>query len=230
MANVYEKLQACRVALQSAGLKKSGKNTFAGYDYFELGDFLPAVNRLFAEHKLFSHVSFTHELATLTIINSEKPDEQIVFTSPMAEAKLKAAHEIQNLGAVETYQRRYLYTMALEIVEQDALDATHGTDRPGNQTRGQNAQRPERTGTQANAGGHPQQQPLRSVSQQGGWQISDAQRKRLFAIAKSAGVDNDGVRGLLVTVSGQDSTSKLTRDEYDTICEMLESQAQSQTA
>lgn len=62
------------------------------------------------------------------------------------------------------------------------------------------------------------------------WEMTLPQRKRLFALAKAANVDNDGVKALLVNVSGQDSTSKLTRDQYDTVCEMLESQAQSQTA
>ena len=39
---------------------------------------------------------------------------------------MKGAHAIQNLGAVETYQRRYLYLAAFEIVENDGLDATLG--------------------------------------------------------------------------------------------------------
>lgn len=127
--NVYEKLQTARVRLQSTAIQKTGENKFAGYFYFELGDFLPEINTIFADLKLFSAISFTNELATLTIINSEKPDEQIIFTSPMAEATLKGCHPIQNLGASETYSRRYLYTTALEIVEQDALDRTTGKDR-----------------------------------------------------------------------------------------------------
>jgi hypothetical protein len=45
----------------------------------------------------------------------------------MAEANLKGTHPIQNLGAVETYQRRYLWMTAMEIVEHDALDATTGS-------------------------------------------------------------------------------------------------------
>ena len=48
----------------------------------------------------------------------------VVVTSPMVEANLKGAHAIQNLGAVETYQRRYLWMTAMEIVEHDALDSS----------------------------------------------------------------------------------------------------------
>lgn len=126
--NVYSKLQKCRVDLAAMNIKKSGENKFAGYDYFELGDFMVPINIMFAEVGLFGHVSFTPEVASLTIINTEKPDETILFTSPMAAANLKGCHDIQNMGAVETYQRRYLYVMALEIVEKDALDSTTGKD------------------------------------------------------------------------------------------------------
>jgi len=44
----------------------------------------------------------------------------------MGSAALKGCHEVQNIGAVETYQRRYLWVAALEIVEHDALDKTTG--------------------------------------------------------------------------------------------------------
>ncbi len=126
--NVYEKLQKVRVELQGKNLKKSGKNKHANYGYYELGDFLPMINKLFLENKLFSQISFTAETATLIIVDTEKPESCIEFTSPMAEAKLPACHPIQNIGAVQTYQRRYLYMTALEIVEHDALDATAGEE------------------------------------------------------------------------------------------------------
>ena len=124
--NIYEKLNKCRIELQTMNLKKSGQNKFAGYYYYELGDFLPVINELFNGNKLFSHVSFGTELATLTIVNTDKPEEMVVFESPMSSAALKGCHEVQNLGAVQTYLRRYLYTVALEIVEHDALDAVTG--------------------------------------------------------------------------------------------------------
>lgn len=124
--NVYEKIQQVRVDLQNLGLNKSGKNKFAGYTYFELSDFLPSINQLCKDHKLMTHISFTREEATLTIINAEAPDEKVIYTSPMYEAVLKGAHPIQNAGAVITYQRRYLMMIAFEIVECDALDSTQG--------------------------------------------------------------------------------------------------------
>ena len=123
--NVYKKLQAARVALQGTALKKSGNNKFAGYNYFELGDFLPTINDLFHTAGLCSVVSFGPELATLRVIDTED-GSSVEFTSPMGSASLKGCHEVQNIGAVETYQRRYLYVTALEIVEHDALEAVTG--------------------------------------------------------------------------------------------------------
>jgi predicted aldo/keto reductase-like oxidoreductase len=35
MSNVFEKLQQARVQLQNEKLKKSGKNAYAGFSYFE---------------------------------------------------------------------------------------------------------------------------------------------------------------------------------------------------
>jgi hypothetical protein len=120
---VYEKLQKARIKLQNTALKKSGYNKFAEYKYFELGDFLPAIQSIFSELKLCPVVSFGTELATLRIIDTENGG-CITFTSPMAQANLKGCHPIQNLGAVETYSRRYLYVTALEIVEHDAIDSS----------------------------------------------------------------------------------------------------------
>lgn len=131
--NIYEKLQEMRVELQNMDLKKSGQNKFAGYTYYQLSDVLPYINQLMQKHKVTSIVSFEPEKAILTLINTEKPDESIQFVSPMASASLKGAHEIQNLGAVETYQRRYLYMTAFEIVEADVLDATQGKEPPAQQ-------------------------------------------------------------------------------------------------
>lgn len=115
------------MTLQATKLNKSGQNKFAGYTYFELGDFLPTVNQIFSDLGLCGIVSYGTDLATLTITDVED-FSYITITSPMAEANLKGCHPIQNLGAVETYTRRYLWVTALEIVEHDALDATTGKE------------------------------------------------------------------------------------------------------
>lgn len=120
---VHLKLMRSRLMLQDKQLKKSGHNKFAGYSYFELGDFIPTINEIFFEVGLCGVVSYDAEIASLTITDVED-GTSIVITSPMADANLKGCHPIQNLGAVETYTRRYLWVTAMEIVEHDALDSS----------------------------------------------------------------------------------------------------------
>jgi hypothetical protein len=120
---VHKKLMQARMLLQNAPLKKSGHNKFAGYSYFELGDFIPTINAIFNEIGLCGVVSYDTEIASLTITDTDD-GTSLVITSPMADANLKGCHPIQNLGAVETYTRRYLWVTAMEIVEHDALDSS----------------------------------------------------------------------------------------------------------
>jgi hypothetical protein len=120
---VYAKLQKCRVELQNMELKKSGHNKFAGYRYFELGDFLPAVNTLFDIYGLAYSLQFDREMATMFIIDVDT-GSSIKFTCPMEQAILKGCMPVQNLGASITYITRYLLVMALAISEHDAVDAS----------------------------------------------------------------------------------------------------------
>jgi len=129
--SVYKKLQKARMILQNTKLSKSGKNKFAGYEYFELGDFLPQIQAICEDIGLCGVVSFDQTMAYLTIYDVDGTDKGfLTFTSPMSSAALKGCHDVQNLGAVQTYLRRYLWTNAFEIVEHDALDATTGAVEP----------------------------------------------------------------------------------------------------
>lgn len=122
---VHKKLMQARVKLHATQIKKSGWNAFSEYAYFELGDFLVPALKIFNEVGLCGVVSFTADTASLTITDTDSDaGGQIVITSPMGSAKLKACHEVQNIGAVETFQRRYLWATALEVTEHDALDSS----------------------------------------------------------------------------------------------------------
>lgn len=124
--NIYEKLQRARVLLQKKNLKKSGENKFAKFKYYELSDFIPAVNEIFAELRICSHFNLLENTAELTIFNSENLEERITFTIPTAECPVKGCTAIQALGGLNTYCRRYLYLNALEIVESDMFDSKAG--------------------------------------------------------------------------------------------------------
>jgi len=127
--SVHKKLMQARVKLLSVDMKKSGQNKFAGYSYFELGDFIPHVQNIFNELGLCGVVTFNTEYAQLCITDTDD-GTVIVITSPMAEANLKGAHPIQNLGAVLSYQRRYLWMAAMELVEGDAVDSAPPVEAP----------------------------------------------------------------------------------------------------
>lgn len=125
--SALSKLNEARKLFHASKLEKTGHNKFAGYKYFELGDFLVPALKNFESLKLSSVVSFGIELATMTITDLED-NTFVCITSPMSTAALKACHEVQNLGAVQTYIRRYLWVAALEIVEHDAIDASEGAE------------------------------------------------------------------------------------------------------
>ena len=129
--SIYKKIQIVKQKLLEANLKKSGENRFAGFKYYELGDFTPQIINLCNEVGLFTKVTFDNEKATLIIINSDKPDQKEEYTSPMRDLELKGCNQIQALGGVETYSRRYLYMSAFDIIENDMFDLQSGTQSNG---------------------------------------------------------------------------------------------------
>jgi hypothetical protein len=120
---VFSKLQKARLTLVQSSLKKSGKNAFAKYEYFELGDFIPRIHEIFNEIGLCGVFTFTDGQAFLTIHDTDKDGASIVFATPMVMAENSKGQAIQNLGSTHTYLRRYLWLMAMEIVEHDTVDA-----------------------------------------------------------------------------------------------------------
>ncbi len=124
--NLFEKLQNVRIELANSNLKMTGKNSFAKYEYFELADFTKTLNELMLKYRMTAIPSFTSETASLTAINFDNTEERFTITSPFSKADLKGCHDVQMVGAVETYQRRYLYQAMFDIAENDSLNATQG--------------------------------------------------------------------------------------------------------
>jgi hypothetical protein len=120
--SVYRKLQAARAEFLLTPIKKSGKNKFAGFEYFELSDFIPAVSKIFDIAGLCGVVRFTDTEASLTVYDADG-DGSIVFTSPLVLAENAKGQLIQSMGSTHTYFRRYLWLLAMDIVEVDLVDA-----------------------------------------------------------------------------------------------------------
>lgn len=129
LLNVYQKLLVARDRFLEASVKKTGINRYAEFKYFTLEDIVPVKIQIFKDLGLVDLVSFGPEdIATLTLVNIDDPSEHITFTSPTAPDESLIKNPIQKLGAVETYVRRYLYMLALDIVEEDVIDETSGKD------------------------------------------------------------------------------------------------------
>lgn len=132
--NVYEKLIKARLEFLKANVKKTGINRFAEFKYYELADIVPPATKIFEDLGLVFITTFSETSAIGTLYNTENFEEYITFNSPIRELSVISAtgknkmNELQGLGAEQTYQRRYLYMMCLDIVEADTFDATSGED------------------------------------------------------------------------------------------------------
>ena len=122
VVSIYGKLMQARIEFHEIDIQKTGHNPFSNYRYFELSDFLLPALQCMEKQGLVPIVSFSIEYATMTIYDIAT-GESFEITSPMSTAKLKACHEIQNLGAVETYERRYLWMTLMELVESDQAES-----------------------------------------------------------------------------------------------------------
>lgn len=124
--NIFEKIQTARLKVRNKNLKKSGNNKFAGFSYYELKDFMPTIQDIMSELKMFAKFSINNNLASLVFIDTEKPEDQIEFTAPAERSDIKGASVAQGWGATITYMTKYLYITAFELIENDILDANSG--------------------------------------------------------------------------------------------------------
>ena len=123
--NVYQKLLEARAKFLEHGISKSGKHMELRYKYFELDDIVPIAIGIFTEIGLVPVVSFTEEQALMTLVNTDNPDETIQFFTPMRyPSENKMVNPVQALGSAQTYLRRYLYMIALDICEPDSIEPT----------------------------------------------------------------------------------------------------------
>ena len=192
--NIYQKLMEVRTNFHKLELKKSGHNKFANFKYFELGDFLVPATKLLNEIGLCPIITFTDELAKMTLVNTDNPSETIEFTSPMRDLELKGANSMQSLGGCETYQSRYLYIQLLNIVENDSFDRVSGTEDN------------KEINTSKKYTGN-----IRL--------ISEAQLKRLYMLAN--GIDSDTIKEI-ISKYGFSSSKDITMNEYNNICNEIE--------
>jgi len=123
---LHESIINIRCALQRRGIKKTGRNKFANFSYFELSDFLPTLNELMLEYGVNDVVDFDGDRATLTLIKGEEKQQYGMpffnFPTPLNNNGQPLMQPIQYLGAQDTYYKRYLYMNAFGITDGDVID------------------------------------------------------------------------------------------------------------
>lgn len=157
LKGVKAKLQAARVALMSTSLKKTGKNDFAHFDFFQLKDFLPETQKIFTKLGLTSQYTIMPRvIATITkndngvitdepiirdiarlVVKDIESDDELIFEMEAAPVQIgnnTKQNIYQAAGGRSTYYKRYLYRDALEIEEDDESDTVLGQPEVNYQT------------------------------------------------------------------------------------------------
>jgi len=104
--------------------------------------------------------------------------------------------DMQKYGAALTYARRYAWAAALGIANDEDDDGTHASQPPKEQTR-------------TNGAGDS------SV-------ISEAQRKRLYAMSKEAAMSDEQLKALVLEIAGVEHSKDIPKAKYDALCEAVE--------
>ena len=121
--NIYQKLLLIRDEFAQAEVKRSGKNIQLSAKFYELADIVPVARPLFNKYRLLPLTTVASGKATMIVVDVDSPEEKLIFELDVQTYEgNKAVTPPQAYGAVVTYYRRYLYMIALDIVEADYLE------------------------------------------------------------------------------------------------------------
>ena len=121
--NIYEKIMSARLQFLQSNPQKSGYNKFQNFKYFELVDIVPVATKICCELGLYTHINIEDSQAVMLVLNVDDPSEIVEYrlTSPVVQQD-KFNNMLQDVGRCETYIRRYLYMLFLDITENDTVD------------------------------------------------------------------------------------------------------------
>lgn len=150
--NLYQKIAKVKGEMAKAKLPKTGYNGYTKFNYFQLDDFEPFLEKLCSDYGLVTFFNFTLDTASMAVINSDEPEQSIEIKSPISIAG-KTGNPMQDIGAMQTYARRYLFMSFFGITESDTLDAVIGKDKPQSQSdkSHENTSQPTRPSNQSKA-------------------------------------------------------------------------------
>ena len=194
---IYKKLSGIQCELVAT---KGQYNNFGKYSYRSCEDILEAVKPLLDKYKVAIVIKDDIVLvgdrfyvkATATLIDSETGESVEASAFARESADKKGMDSSQVTGATSSYARKYALNGLFAIDDNKDADATN--------THGKDTIKVNMTP----AGG-----------------ISEAQQKRLYAIANKAGLKKDVVDSTVKKSFGCD-TKDMTKEQYQNICERLE--------
>ena len=199
MANIVEKLSAIQVELKAP---KGQYNSFGKYNYRSCEDILEGVKPLLDKYRVALTLNDEIVLvgdrfyvkATATLHDG---DQVLSATAYARESEDKKGMDSAQLtGATSSYARKYALNGLFSIDDTKDADAT-------------------------NDHGKSNTQGASSKASKGPSKVSEAQIKRLVAIAFKKGYNAEQLSGM-VYKKYQKSTNNLTKEEYDVIVAGLE--------
>ena len=213
--NIYEKLLKIQTELKAP---KNQRNTFGGYDYRSCEDILEAVKPLCEKYNVVPLIEDEivmvgeryYVRATATLVDLEDKKEDVIATIENVayareEENKKGMDASQVTGATSSYARKYALNGLFCI--DDTKDAD--TDAYQKQNRTENTQKTKPTYKNQNT------QPQQTAKT-----ISDAQRKRLFAISNG---NNEVVKRVLERYK-YEKTEQIKVNDYEKICTEIEAE------
>lgn len=125
---VLFKLQKCKQELQKMNLTKSGHNNYGHYNYYELDDIIPHITSILLDNNMCSKSYQRGNKMYLTIYDLDS-SQSTSFNTKLKEfptemnAKKDYGTYMKNQQGLQTYARRALWLMALDIVEPNDIEA-----------------------------------------------------------------------------------------------------------
>ena len=128
--NLYQKVAKIKGEMSSMKFTKTGKNSFTKFNYFQLDDFEPTLEKLCSQYGIVTYFMFALDVARMVVVDADDPTQKIEVDSPVDVSFGKTSSKMQDIGAMQTYARRYLFMSFFGITESDFLDEVAGMDTP----------------------------------------------------------------------------------------------------
>lgn len=140
---LFSKIQEAKVKFLNAGVKKSGWNNGFKYHYYELKDIVPPALKIFSQLNLATQFKFDQTMGKMIVYDLDT-GYGTEYTSPLPILDGRDTREaMQNIGAVETYTRRYLYLQLFDVVETDQFDIIFNKSKNKNRKDSKHKKKPE---------------------------------------------------------------------------------------